>query len=101
MKKSLVENSRKERQQNAQVTCLLTLRSRIDSATEVNRECQATWEFKRLEEERVAKRVQDIYIRDRQIVHQRYKQKHLALVQIAKGYDQVRKFQIFYKWKLP
>jgi len=66
MKQNLVENSRKEKHQNA----------------------QATWEFKRLEEERVAKRVQDIYIRDRQIVQEKYRQKHLAQMQVAQSYEQ-------------
>jgi hypothetical protein len=37
----------------------------------------------------VAKRVQDIYIRDRQIVQEKYRQKHLAQLQVAQTYEQV------------
>ena len=86
MKQSLVENSRKEKHMNAQASYFLD----EDKGLVLNRDCyQATWEFKRLEEERVAKRVQDIYVRDRQVVHQRYRQKHLALIQVAQSYEQV------------
>ena len=43
----------------------------------------------------MAKRVQDIYVRDRQVVHQKYRQKHLAQMQVAQSYEQVKMYKDF------
>eukprot|EP00293_Proteomonas_sulcata_P012686 CAMPEP_0184309124 /NCGR_PEP_ID=MMETSP1049-20130417/17386_1 /TAXON_ID=77928 /ORGANISM="Proteomonas sulcata, Strain CCMP704" /LENGTH=197 /DNA_ID=CAMNT_0026621949 /DNA_START=235 /DNA_END=828 /DNA_ORIENTATION=+ len=48
---------------------------------------QATANFRRLEEERTAKLKHDIYIKERQAVHKKYKDRHLMQMQAVRTYD--------------
>jgi hypothetical protein len=47
-----------------------------------------TAEFRRNEEERAAKMKQEIYVRERKAVHEKYKEKHLAQLRALQNYQE-------------
>ena len=66
MKQKLVQEHHKEKMKYAQVTA----------------------EFRRNEEERAAKMKQEIYVRERKAVHDKYKEKHLAQLRALQNYQE-------------
>jgi len=66
LKQQIVQDHRKEKMKYAQITA----------------------DFRRAEEERAAKVKQDIYIRERKAVHDKYKDKHLAQLRALQQYEE-------------
>eukprot|EP00961_Rhodomonas_salina_P088947 1196712-Rhodomonas_salina.1 len=80
----MVEQYRHEKVANAQrAFSLMKSKARHRRAPFDVRVVQATANMRRKEEERAAKLKQDIYVRERQAVHKKYKGKHLAQVRAA------------------
>ena len=59
-----------------------------DHRKEKLRYAQITADFRRAEEERAAKVKQDIYIRERKAVHDKYKDKHLSQLRALQKYEE-------------
>jgi len=63
-------------------------RSVQDTRQEKLRLQQTTIEYRREQEQRAAKMKQDIYVRERQAVHDKYKAKHLAQMRAVQSYEE-------------